>query len=410
MDFSFPESAVAVQAEAQKWLEEQLPAEWRGTGGIPTSEVAAFMLDWRRRLSDGRWLGLSWPIEYGGRGLGDIDAVAVVEVFAKAGVPYMGTNDPFSIGMLGNTILRLGTEEQKRHYLPRILSGEDVWCQGYSEPEAGSDLAAVKTKAVLDGDEWVLNGQKVWTSAGHLANWIFVVARTDPAAAKHRGISFLLVPMDQAGVEVRPIKMLTGESEFNEVFFTDARTHRHNIVGEVNGGWRVAMALLGFERGTDAAVLPLQFRRELDRLIELARDQGALSDPLITERLVMAHERVEIMRFLGYGQLSRFAKGHAPGPDAAVTKLWWSEHHRLVTELAMDILGTRGLVSEGRKPWSAFRTDDPGSPNSSGSWQTVFLNARAGTIYAGTSQIQRNIVGEMMLGLPKEPAPAAASV
>lgn len=403
MDFSFPPSALALQREAERWLESALPSDWGGTGQLSLEELPGFMLEWRARLSAGRWLGLDWPEEYGGRGLSEIEAVAVVEVFARAGVPFMGANDPFSIGMLGNTLLHLGTEKQKRYFLPRILSGEDVWCQGYSEPEAGSDLAGVKTKAGLDGDEWVINGQKVWTSAGHLANWIFVVARTDPDVPKHRGISFLLVPMDQPGVEVRPIRMLSGESEFNEVFFTDARTPRDHVVGEVNAGWRVSMALLGFERGTDAAVAPLQFRRELDRLVELARDNGAIRDGLIRDRLVRAHERVEIMRYMGYGQLTRFAKGHSPGPDAAITKLWWSEHHVMLTELAMDILGTGGLVSEGRKPSSAFRTDDPGAPNTSASWQTVFLNARAGTIYAGTSEIQRNIVGEMMLGLPKEP-------
>ncbi len=404
MDVTFPDSALAIQAEAREWLSRNLPEGWTGTGAIPSEDMAAFMVEWRARLSAGGWLGLHWPREYGGRGLSEIEAVAAVDVFAEAGVPWMGTNDAFSIGMLGNTLLRHGTEEQKGHFIPRILTGEDVWCQGYSEPEAGSDLAGVKTRAVLDGDEWVINGQKVWTSSAHLANWIFVVARTDPDAPRHRGIGFLLVPMDQPGVEVRPIKMMSGDSEFNEVFFTDARTARHNVVGEVNGGWRVAMSLLGFERGTDAAVLPRQFRRELDRLIELARERGRLDDPLIRERLVKAYERVEIMRFMGYAQLTRFAKGHDPGPDAAYTKVWWSEHHLAVTELAMDILGMDGLVAEGRRPWSAFRTDDPGAPNSTASWQTVFLNARAGTIYAGTSQIQRNIIGEMILGLPKEPA------
>jgi alkylation response protein AidB-like acyl-CoA dehydrogenase len=401
MDFDWPDSAIQLKAEAAAWLASVLPSGWGGTGTV--DDLPTWMVEWRARLAEGGWLGLSWPKEYGGRGLGEIETVAVVEEFARHGVPWMGTNDPFSIGMLGNTILDLGSEEQKRHFLPRILSGVDRWCKGYSEPEAGSDLAGVRTRAELDGDEWVINGQKVWTSAGHLANWIFLVARTDPGLPKHRGLTFLLCPMEQPGVEVRPIRMMSGESEFNEVFFTDARTPRDHVIGEVNGGWRVAMALLGYERGTDAAVLPLQFRRELDRLVEAARERGALEDPLIRLRLVEAHERVEIMRLLGYAQLTRFAKGHAPGPDAAITKLWWSEHHRLVTELAMDILGLDGLVAEGRRPSSAFRTDDPGAPNSTASWQNVFLNARAGTIYAGTSEIQRNIIGEMILGLPKEP-------
>ncbi len=407
MDFEYPESAQAVRAEVRAWLDSNLPAGWGGTGTLERDEYRDFMIDWRAKLSDGGWLGLKWPEQYGGRGLSDIESVAVVEEFARAGVPAGGTNDAFSIAMLGNTILHIGTEEQKQHFLPRILSGQDVWCQGYSEPDAGSDLANVKTRAILDGDEWVINGQKIWTSAGQLANWIFVVARTDPEARKHRGITFLLVPMDQPGIEVRPIKMLSGESEFNEVFFTDARAPRDHVIGEVNDGWRVAMALLGFERGEDAAVLPIQFRNELDRLIRYTKELGRNDDPVIRERLVKAYEKVEIMRYMGYSALTKFSKGHSPGPDAAITKLWWSEYHRDLTELAMDILGIEGLVTEGRKPMSSFRTDDPGAPNSPASWQTIFLNARAGTIYAGTSQIQRNIVGEMILGLPKEPRAAS---
>ncbi len=403
MDFTYPESAEKIRAEVRDWLAGNLPEGWGGLGTLAEGDHLTWMQTWRAKLFNGGWLGLKWPEEFGGRGLSEIEAITVVEEFARAGVPHQGTNDAFSIGMLGNTILALGTEAQKRHFLPRILSGEDIWCQGYSEPEAGSDLANVKTRAVLDGDEWVINGQKVWTSAGHLANWIFVVARTDPDSPKHRGISFILCPMDQPGVEVRPIKMLSGDSEFNEVFFTDARAPRDHVIGEVNDGWRVTMALLGFERGEDAAVLPFQFRREVDRLIEYAKELGKADDPVVRDRLVQAYERVEIMRFMGYAQLTKFARGHHPGPDAAITKVWWSEHHRDITNLAMDIMGPAGLVAEGRRPLSAFRTDDAGAPNSTASWQTVFLNSRAGTIYAGTNQIQRNIMGEMILGLPKEP-------
>jgi alkylation response protein AidB-like acyl-CoA dehydrogenase len=406
MDFTYPETAEAIRAEIRAWLDVNLPEGWQGTGRLDTDELAAFNQDWRRKLYEGGWLGLEWPAEYGGRGLGEIEAIVVYEELARAGVPAGGPNDAFSIGMLGNTLLKLGTEEQKRHFIPRILSGEDVWCQGYSEPDAGSDLAGVKTRAVLDGDEWIINGQKIWTSAGHLANWIFVVARTDPDSPKHKGITFILCPMDQPGVEVRPIEMISGESEFNEVFFTDARAPRDHIIGTVNDGWRVSMALLGFERGKDAATASIGFRNELDRLFAYARELGCADDPEIRDRLVRAHEKVEIMRFMGYSALTRFARGQDPGPDAAITKVWWSDYHRDVTELAMDIMGIAGLVSEGRKPSSAFRSDDFNAPNSTASWQTVFLNARAGTIYAGTNQIQRNIIGEMMLGLPKEPAGA----
>lgn len=404
MDFRQPPEVEAVREEVRAWLEQELPDGWRGIGALPPGEHGPFVRAWRQKLYEGGWLATTWPREYGGRGLGEIQAIAVEEEFARAGVPSGGPNDVFSISMLGNTLLRLGTEDQKRHFLPRLLSGEDVWCQGYSEPNAGSDLANVGTRAILDGDEWVINGQKIWTSAGHLANWIFVLARTDPESPKHRGLTFLLVPMDQPGVEVRPIAMLSGESEFNEVFFNDARTASDHVVGQVNDGWRVAMTLLGFERGKDAAVAPIQFRIELDRLFDLARETGAVDDPVIRERLARAYEKVEIMRFMGYAALTRFEQGIPPGPDAALTKIWWSEYHREVTELAMDILGMSGLVLEGRRPATSFRTDEPGAPNSTASWQTVFLNARAGTIYAGTSQIQRNILGEMMLGLPKEPA------
>jgi len=405
VDFTYPESAEAVRAEVKAWITENLPDGWRGTGGLEPSELAVFVQDWRKKLSADRWLGLEWPEEYGGRGLSEIEAIAVYEEFARVGVPAGGPNDAFSIGMLGNTLLALGTKEQKRHFIPRILSGEDVWCQGYSEPDAGSDLAGIKTRAILDGEEWIINGQKIWTSAAHLANWIFVLCRTDADVAKHKGITFLLCPMDQPGVEVRPIRMISGDSEFNEVFFTDARTERGHVIGSVNDGWRVAMALLGFERGKDAATASIGFRNELDRLFELARTYGVADEPDIRDRLVKAHEKVEIMRFMGYSALTRFAQGMAPGADAAITKVWWSDYHREVTELAMDIMGSAGLVAGGRRPSSAFRSDDYNAPNSTASWQTVFLNARAGTIYAGTNEIQRNIIGEMMLGLPKEPAP-----
>jgi alkylation response protein AidB-like acyl-CoA dehydrogenase len=294
-------------------------------------------------------------------------------------------------------------EEQKRRFIPRILSGEDIWCQGYSEPNAGSDLGNLGCRAVLDGDEWVINGQKIWTSAGHLANWIFVLTRTDPDAGKHSGITFLLCPMDQPGVEVRPIKMISGDSEFNEVFFTDARCRKGDVVGEVNGGWAVAMTLLGYERGEAAATFPLMFRTELDRLVTLAKERGATDDPRIRQRLAWCHSKVEIMRYLGLRALTQFLRGHHPGPEAGTFKLYWSEYHRVVSELAVDILGPDAMVPSGRWPASSFQTDDPGAPNDSASWVGTFFNARAGTIYAGSSEIQRNIVGEMVLGLPKEP-------
>ncbi|HUF33385.1 MAG TPA: acyl-CoA dehydrogenase [Acidimicrobiales bacterium] len=407
MEPHYAPEAEVYREKVQAFLAEHLPADWQGTGALEGEELERFGAAWRRTLYENGMLGTSWPTEYGGAGLSAMEQVVLQEEFAKAGVPPYAPNDVFGIQMVGNTIIQWGTDEQKHHFLPRILSGEDRWCQGYSEPNAGSDLANVGCRAELDGEEWVLNGQKIWTSAGHLADWIFVLARTDPSAAKHKGISFLLVPMDQPGVEVRPIKMISGESEFNEVFFTDARCPRANVVGEVNAGWGVAMTLLGYERGEAAAVLPIRFRGELDRLLALAKERGRDEDPVFRQKLAWCHTKVEIMRYLGMRALTKFLAGEQPGPDAAVSKLYWSEYHRIVTELGVDILGADALTPTGRRPSSAFQTDDPGAPNSSRSWVDVFLNARAGTIYAGTSQVQRNIIGEMVLGLPKEPRVAA---
>ncbi|MHB1487005.1 MAG: acyl-CoA dehydrogenase family protein [Acidimicrobiales bacterium] len=403
MDAAYPPEAEAYREKVQAFLAEKLPAGWKGIGALGREEADKFTTQWRSVLHQNGYLAVSWPKEFGGPGLSPTEQVILAEEFTKAGVPQGGPNDVFSIQMIGNTLLQWGREDQKNKFLPRLLSGQDVWCQGYSEPNAGSDLANLGCKAVRDGDEWVINGQKTWTSAGHLANWIFVLTRTDPDAPKHRGITFLLVPMDQPGVEVRPIRMMSGESEFNEVFFTDARTPAENVVGEVNGGWAVAMTLLGYERGEAAATLPLRFRSELDRLVELARETHKNDDALIRQRLAWCYSKVEIMRFLGYRSLTQFLRGSAPGPEGSIFKLFWSEYHKVVTDLAMDILGPQAMVPSGQGPSSSFQTDAEGAPNSSASWAGVFQSSRAGTIYAGTSQVQRNILGEMVLGLPKEP-------
>ncbi|MDA8386855.1 MAG: acyl-CoA dehydrogenase family protein [Actinomycetota bacterium] len=403
MDMNYPAEAEAFRSEIREFLSANLPAGWTGTGGLPEEEVAAFTDSWRETLYKNGYLALTWPTEYGGAGRPWLDQIVLAEEFARAGVPTGGPNDAFGIQMVGNTLLHWGTEEQKRHFLPRLISGADKWCQGYSEPNAGSDLANLGTRAVLDGDEWVINGQKIWTSAGHLANWIFVLTRTDPEAPKHKGITFLLVPMDQPGVEVRPIRMISGDSEFNEVFFTDARTPAENVVGSVGAGWSVAMTLLGYERGEAAATLSIRFKDELERLLALAAETGANKDPVIRDRLAWCYSRVEVMRYLGLRAMTSLLSGQEPGPESSIAKLYWSEYHRVVTELGVDILGARALSPSGRRPSTAFRTDDSGAPNSSNSWDMVFLNARAGTIYAGTSQVQRNILGEMVLGLPKEP-------
>ena len=403
MDLTYPPEAEAYREKIQALLAEHLPANWKGIGALEEDERREFTERWVQVLCDNGLRAPSWPKEYGGGGLTAAELVVLAEEFAKAGVPSGIMTDAFGIEMLGPTLMQWGTEEQKRRFLPPILTGEHKWCQGYSEPGAGSDLANLGTRAVLDGEEWVINGQKVWTSAGHLANWIFVLCRTDPSAPKHKGISFLLVPMDQPGVEVRPLKMPTGESEFNEVFFTDARTPADNVVGEVNNGWAVAMTLLAHERGGRATTTSLVFKSELDRLFALAKDRGKAGDPLVRQRLAWCYSKVEIMRYLGMRTLTKFLRGERPGPDAAISKLYWSEYHRKATELAVDILGAEAMVPTGKPPATAFRADEAGAPNSSASWVGTFIHARAGTIYAGTSQVQRNIIGEMVLGLPKEP-------
>jgi alkylation response protein AidB-like acyl-CoA dehydrogenase len=402
----YPPEAAVYRTKVQAFLAEKLPKNWGGTGQLEGEELEQFVTEWRAVLATAGYLAPNWPVEYGGAGLTALEQVILAEEFARAGVPGGGPNDVFGIQMLGNTLLRWGTEEQKKHYLPRILSGDDVWCQGYSEPNAGSDLSNVGLKGELDGDQWILNGQKIWTSAGHLADHIFTLARTDPDAPRHKGISFILVDMRQPGIEVRPIKMISGESEFNEVFYTDAVAPKGEVIGGVNNGWAVAMTLLGFERGEAAAVSPIRYQAELDRLLLMAKERGVNTDPRIRQRLAWCHSKVQMMRYLGMRTLTQFLQGHHPGPDAALGKLFWSEYHKVVTELAMDIMGADAMVPTGRRPSSAFGADDAGAPNSTNSWAMTFLNARAGTIYAGSSQVQRNIVGEMVLGLPKEPRPS----
>ena len=405
MNPTYSAAAEEYREKVQAFLAEKLPPNWRGIGALTGDALEHFITEWRATLFSSGYLAPGWPVEFGGGGLSELEQVIIAEEFARAGVPTGGHNDVFSIQMLGNTLLLFGTEEQKRHYLPRLLAGEDTWCQGYSEPNAGSDLSNVGLRAELDGDQWVLNGQKIWTSAGHLADHIFTLARTDPDAPKHKGISFLLVDMRQPGIEVRPIKMLSGESEFNEVFYTDAVVPKENVVGGVNNGWAVAMGLLGFERGAAASIAPIAFEAEFDRLLQLAKDRGVNNDPRIRQKLAWCYSKVQVMRYLGMRTLTKFLAGHHPGPDGAIFKLYWSEYHKIVTELGVDLLGMDAMVPTGRKPSSAFSTDDAGAPNDSMSWTMTFLNARAGTIYAGSSQVQRNIIGEMVLGLPKEPKP-----
>ena len=403
MKLGYPPEAERFRVQVREFLGEQLPPEWTGIGSLDAEDAERFLANWRKTLSEHRYLALAWPESYGGAGLTKLEQVIVAEEFARAGVPTGEPSDLFGIKMVGNTLLRWGTDDQKHYFLPRILSGEHRWCQGFSEPDAGSDLAAVSTRAVLDGNEWVINGQKIWTSRAQHANWIFLLARTDPEAPPHRGITFLLCPLEQPGVEIRPIKMLTGVSEFSETFFDDARTSAENVVGPVNAGWGVAMTLLGHERGEEASTNPIMFRYELDRLIDLAREYGKDRDPLVRDALAWCYTKVEIMRFLGYRILTGVLRGEELGPEASISKLYWSEYHQRASELAMAIMGPAGLTPTGRTPARSVRTDDPGAPNTTAGWATIFLlNACSGTVYAGTSEIQRNILAERVLGLPKD--------
>lgn len=403
MDIDYPAEAQAFRAEIRAFLAEQLPADWTGSGALPPEEREELRHRWRKVLADRGLVAVSWPKEYGGGGLSAIEQAVLAEEFARAGAPEREENDLLGIDLLGPTLIALGTEEQKKHFLPRILSGEDRWCQGFSEPDAGSDLASVRTKAVLHGGEWVINGQKIWTSAGPTANWIFVLARTDPEAPKHKGLSMLLVPVDQPGVVVRPIVNAAGHASFSEVFFTDARARGADVLGGVGGGWGTAMTVLGFERGSQITTAAIEFGRDLDRLRSLARERGRHTDPVVRDELAWCYSRVQILRYQGYRGLTALLNGQRPGAEAAINKVIWSEYFRRCTDLAVEILGVDALCSDGPGNGGALIIPVPGTPNSAACWLDELLYARAATIYAGSSQIQRNVIGEQLLGLPKEP-------
>lgn len=403
MDPTYTPQAEAFRQKIQAFLAEQLPADWSGMGGLDPDERRAFIARWRPVLHEHGLLAVAWPERYGGAGLSMLERTVLAEEFATAGVPTGNDNDIFSIGMLGHTLIEWGTPEQQEHFLPRILDGTDVWCQGYSEPNSGSDLASLATRAELDGDEWIINGQKIWTSQGHNANWIFVLCRTDPGVRKQAGISFLLCPIDQPGVEVRPIVNASRHHDFNEVFFTDARTARDNVIGGVNNGWAVANTLLAYERGDDATITGIRHGDELTRLIAIARDRGRIDDPIVRQRLAWCWSKVQIMRYQGLRMVTDALNGYHQGPESSLNKLLWSEYHQQLTELAIDLIGAEAMTPTGRDAATGVGMDDVGSPFSSAAWVTTFMGARPGTIYSGSSEIQRNIVGERVLGLPREP-------
>lgn len=401
MDLRDDEDTARFRAEVRAFVADLVPAGWQGVGALSQDERAAFTARTRATLAEAGWLAPAWPKRFGGGGLSPAHLVVLVEELTGAGIPYGSDNDAFGIGMLGNTMLRHANEGLTERFLPRIVSGEYVFAQGFSEPGAGSDLASLTLRARRDGDRWVLNGQKLWSSGAHKANWMFVLARTNTDAQRHKGISMLLVPLTQPGVTVRPIRNITGDTDFNEVFFDDATTDADLVVGDVDDGWRVAMTLLGFERGETALHAPIRFRNELNRLVQLVRERGLAHDPDIRQRVAWCHIQVEQLRCHGLRTATTLLEGRSPGPAAAAFKLLWSEYHRVATDLAVDVLGSDALAPTGRPSPNWFHTDDPGAPNSSASWTSVYLNARAGTIYAGTSQVQRSIIGELVLGLPK---------
>jgi alkylation response protein AidB-like acyl-CoA dehydrogenase len=411
MDLTYPEETESFRAEVRTWLERNLPEGWGQPGFEMTPDKRArFSREWTTKLFEGGWLFATWPKEYGGKGLSIMQGVVLNEEFARVGAPMRA--DFFGDTLVGPTILQWGTEEQKQFFLPKILSGQISWCQGFSEPDAGSDLASLKTRAELDGDEWVINGQKVWTTQAQYADYIFLLARTDPNAPKHAGISYLLVPMKQPGVEVRPIQQIDGSAEFNEVFFSGARCPKANVVGGLNNGWNVAMTTLGFERGTSATTGHRRFQKELDEIVAIAKKNGTAADPLIRQGLAKAWSKVKIIEINGLRSLTAIlGERKDPGVKAlgATNKMFWSEYHREVLELAMDILGMDGQLLTGSLDEEFVpgygrrrsRKDYPVSP-----LQSSFFFSRSETIWGGTAEIQRNIVGERVLGLPKEPKPA----
>ena len=395
MDIDIAPEQTDFRDEVRTWLSEHLAgefAEHRGIGS-PTDDAAwDVRVEWERELSAGNWLGLTWPREYGGRGLGMAEEIIFEYEYARSAAPARVNTQ--ALDLLGPTLLAFGTEEHKQRFLPKILAVEEMWGQGFSEPAAGSDLAAVRTKAVADDDSWHIDGQKVWTTFGHHADWLYVLCRTDPdVALRHRGLSLLLVEVHQPGVDVRPIENLARSTEFSECFFNDARTPADMVVGGVGNGWRVVMATLGMERGSALMPMQLAMQREVTDMIDAAKNSGIVDDPLIRQRLVDAYIGVNVMRSSNLRVVADLLddtaaeRGTATTASANGSKLFASLHHQLMGELALDVYGAEAVYGAGDGPAAAARK--------------LFLLSRAETIYGGTSEIQRNIIAERVLGLPR---------
>ncbi len=413
MDMSYDAAAEEFRLEIRSWLEEHLPAGWSDavlageSFEMSPEDRKAFNEAWPAKLFAGGWICATWPKEYGGKGLTTMQGVVLAEEFARYKAPLRA--DFFGDTLVGPTILQWGTEEQKQEFLPRILNGTMRWCQGFSEPNSGSDLASLKTSAILDGDEWVINGQKVWTTGGHHADYCFLLTRTDPDAPKHKGISYLLVPMRQPGVEVRGIVQPDGTAEFCEVFFTDARCPKDNVVGGINNGWKVANSTLAFERGMSATTGYRRFEEEYKLMVSAATENGAIEDPLVRQGLMRYYTKIQILRVNGLRSLSSTltgAKDLGVAALGATNKMFWTEMHKEAMELALDIFGAESMLVDagpqtGSWPGTAREKRREGYPVSP--MVSAFFFSRSETIWGGTSQIQRNIVGERVLGLPKEP-------
>jgi alkylation response protein AidB-like acyl-CoA dehydrogenase len=384
------QSQSGFREELLTWLAEHLVGEWaalKGVGGPADDEAWYERVEWEKELGKGGWRGIGWPAAYGGRNATYTEQLIFELEYARSAAPYrpslQGEN------LFGPTMLQYGTEEQKLRFLPPILRGEEFWAQGFSEPDAGSDLAGVRTRAVLDGDRWVLNGQKIWTTFGQYSQWIYVLCRTDlDAESKHRSLSFLLVPLDQPGIEMRPIRTLAGNADFNEVFFTEATTARELVLGDVNEGWAVAMALLGFERGTTMLTHQMSFEHEFVAVRELVRSRARGRDPVLRQRLAELWSGLQLIKLRNFAMVSTLSEGGSVGSAVSLGKLAATTWHQQLGELEMDLLGPEALILADGYP----KLDLP---------HRTFLHSRAETIYGGSSEIQKNIVAERILGLPR---------
>jgi alkylation response protein AidB-like acyl-CoA dehydrogenase len=379
--------------EFRAWLESNVPRDWPEWREKPLEESFSYLRAWQQTLYEGGWAAVSWPKEYGGRSATLMQQAIFWEEMARVEAPPMV--NALGLGLIGPTIIAYGTEDQKRRFVRKILSAEEIWCQGFSEPNAGSDLASLQTEAVRDGAHYVVNGQKVWTSYGWVGDWCELVVRTDPNVPKHKGLTVLLVDMKSPGVEVRPLRQMTGESEFNELFFRDVRVPAENVLGDVNDGWNVAISTLMHERGSYGARLHLLFKRNINRLIELAQSldrngRKAALDPLVRQKLAQCYAEIEIMRLNQLRAFSRITATGIPGPEGSIQKIFWSELNQRVQQLAQELLGPYGQLLKG----------DPYAVDG-GLWSYGYLRCRGNTIEAGTSEVQRNIIGHFVLGLPR---------